>query len=249
MSQTFNGTPAQFIAAVLSGTCPALSAVSVGATSTTYEGFTADSPRLSVLVGVGNSLTLDYWDLMGPLLATSQAQHPKHVWSSVNQAVGSTQTPTFTTLFTALSARLYNPLRTCVLQFCELTNHIGAGNTFATVRDAAITYCNTVRAAGWKLAFHIPTPRAERATPGYEASASAWQVGQLAIYDQVCNYFRGRPLGELWDFPPLDLPMVPELADPYNTTFYLADGCHNPTAGINAKAAAVAAYTAGLVIT
>lgn len=224
------------MACLMSGSAPAASAT-VGALSTEFVPTTASTPRLAIAVGHGNSLTLDYFDRITGLLTASQAQHPAQVWSATNQGVGGAWTTDLITAFPALHARFFNPLLTCTLVFCELTNHLGAGASFAVARDAAISYCATARAAGWRLRFCIPTPRAERATPGYEASASAWQVGQKTRYEQCCDYFRSHP--EHYD-DMKDLSVVPALSNPYDTTYYLADGCHKTEAGIAAKAAAVA---------
>lgn len=195
-------------------------------------------PRMAISLGVGNSLTLDYYSSMGEPLNANLGARPARVWWAINNGVGGAQTPALTSSFAATAQPYFKGGVECVLEFCELTNHIGAGASFAVARDAAIAYCAQARAAGWKLAFHIPTPRAERATPGYEASFSAWQVGQLAVYDQACAYFLANP--QHYDYL-FNLAVVPELDDPYDTTYYQSDGCHFTAAGIAAKTAAVAA--------
>lgn len=197
-------------------------------------------PRVCVCVGVGNSLTLDYFSSLGPLLSATQQSHPRQVWTVYNKAVGSTQTPTFTSTFATAVQPLFKNTQLCLLHFCEVSNHIAAGASFVTARDAAIAYCVQARTAGWKLAFHIPTPRVEVTDPGYEGSVSAWSPGEKAIYEETCAYFRTH--AEHYDFL-VDLPTVPQLAAPQDTTYYQSDGVHCTAAGITAKAAAVAAAT------
>ncbi len=234
------GTPAQFIAGVLSGVTPAASAV-VGATQTDFQPVNQTTPQIATMLGVGNSLTLDYFGQMtGRLGATQALLHPGRVWDATNLGVGGAWTTDLAATFAATSARYYSPFRRCVLHFCELTNHIGAGATFVTARDAATAYCATARAAGWFLVFHIPTPRAERTDPGYAASASAWRTGQKDVYDQCVAYFRTHP--EHYNAV-VDLAAV--LPDPHDTAMYLADGCHCTQAGQDAKASAVAAASVG----
>lgn len=237
----FPGTPAQLIACILNGGCPAASA-SVGATYSTFELIDVNTPKLCTMVGHGNSLTLDYFGQMTTLLAANQAQHPRQVWNAINCGHGGAWTTDLTAEFAAVVQPYYSPYRLCLLQFCELTNHIGAGASFTVARDAAIDYCAMARGLGWKLAFHIPTPRAERTDPGYSASASAWRPGQLAIYQQACDYFRAHP--EHYDYS-TDLSVVPELDDPRDTLYYGPDGCHGTQTGIDAKALTVATVTAG----
>lgn len=241
MSAVFPGTPAQFIASILRGECPAASAT-VGASSTTYEPATATTPKLCTMVGHGNSLTLDYFGQMTARLAATQALHPAQVWNAINRGVGGAWTTDLSAEFLTAVQPYFSPHRLCLLVFCELTNHIGAGASFVTARDAAISYCATARGLGWKLAFLIPTPRAERTDPGYSGSASAWRPGQLAVYQQACDYFRAHT--EHYDYVK-DLSVVPELDDPHDPTYVLADGCHNTQAGIDAKAAAAATAAVG----
>jgi len=238
VSETFSGTPAHFLNSVISGAVRARAALVVGATETTYDPITGSTPKFCIAVGAGNSLTLDYFDTMTTLLVANQASHPLQVWYAVNKATGGIQTPALASEFMTAVHRFYNPARLCLLHFCELTNHIGAGASFTVARDAAISYCDTARSLGWKVAFHIPTPRAQKSDPGYSGSASAWATGQKAIYDQAVAYFRAHP--EHYDYV-LDLAAVPELDDPLDTFYYQADGCHLNANAITAKANAVAA--------
>lgn len=242
---TFVGIPREFIESVLARNIAPLNPSSVGASSTSYTARSASSPLPAVNVGHGNSLTLDYFDLMQPLLVTNQASHPAQVWWCLNVGVGGTSTPAMASSFLTAVHRYYNPALVNLLTFQEIGNHIGnLGASFATVRDATISYCATARGLGWKVAFHVPTPRAQKSDPGYSGSFSAWDPGRKAVFDQTCDYFRVHT--EHYDFPPLDLAAVAELADPFNTTYYDADGCHFTATGQAAKAAAVAAYTAAL---
>jgi hypothetical protein len=228
----------------MAGESAALSASSVTAGATTYTAYSALSPRFCTTVGHGNSLTLDYFDEMSTRLAANQASHTKQIWYAVNKATGGLWTTQLAAEFTAVVQRFYNPRRLCLLQFCELSNHTGAGSTWDVIRDATIAYCANARGLGWKLAFHIPTPRAQRSDPGYSGSASAWRVGELTTFNTVCDFFRAHT--EHYDFA-LDLAAVSELSNPLNLTYYQADGCHLTAAGIAAKAAAVAAATAAWV--
>jgi hypothetical protein len=242
---TFNGTPSQFFFAMLNGGIDAERATSIGIGQTAYDKYTASSARFSITVCHGNSLTLDYADILNASLRANQASHPQQVWTAWNKGTGVISTPALAAEFMTVVQRHYTPQRTCLLQFQELGNHIqNLGASFTTARDAAISYCATARSLGWKLAFHIPTPRAQDTDPGYSGSASAWDPGKKAIFDQTCDYFRSHP--EHYDFL-LDLAAVPELSDPFNLTYYDPDGCHFTATGINIKAAAVAAANAAWV--
>lgn len=242
---TFTGTPVQFLASVIGGGVNAASASSVGGSSTTFTAISASTPRQAITVFHGNSLTLDYSDGVTALLAQNQASHPSLVWTGQNKGTGGISTPALASEFLSVVHRFYNPNRVCLLQYQELGNHIqNLGASFATARDAAISYCATARALGWKLAFHIPTPRAQKSDPGYSGSFSAWDPGRKATFEQCCDYFRSHP--EHYDYL-LDLSGVPTLADPFDLTYYDADGCHFTSSGIDAKALEVAGFTSALV--
>jgi len=242
---TFTGTPVQFLASVIGGGVSAASASSVGGSSTTFTAISASTPRQAITVFHGNSLTLDYSDTLTTLLAQNQASHPALVWTGQNKGTGGISTPALASEFSSVVHRFYNPNRLCLLQYQELGNHIqNLGASFATARDAAISYLATARALGWKLAFHVPTPRAQKSDGGtYTDSFSAWDPGRKATFDQCCDYFRNNP--QHYDYL-LDLSTATNLTDPFNTTYYDTDGCHFTAAGITAKAAAVAAFTAAL---
>lgn len=233
---TFSGTPAELLGSIFDG-AQILAATSIGANSTTYTARTEGSPKLAKLVCDGNSLTLDYPPDLLTLLKASQASHPSKVWAVINSGLGSTTTDAMIASFAADVTPHYNPYLVNLLLYCELTNQIAAGGTLAATKASAINYCDAARAAGWKLAFVIPTPRASVTDSGYSSSLSAWSnAGEKSVYDDACTYFRNAP--QHYDYL-IDLPATASLNDPLDTTYYSADGVHMTTAGVLAKAQAI----------
>lgn len=233
----FTGTPGGFIDRVVAGIVRASEVTSVGASSTTYTLHSAATPKVVRVVCDGNSLTLDYANELRTLLIASQASHPASICHVINSGTGSTTTNDMIAAFAAEVAGYYNPNMTCWLLFCELTNQIaqaGVNGTLAAVIASAESYMATARAAGWKIAYLNPTPRATITDPGYEASFSAWSnATEKGIYDSACAYFLAHP--EQYDLL-INLATVPELANPLDTTYYDPDGVHNTATGITAKA-------------
>ena len=241
---SFIGSPGQFLSSIVGGGVSAASAASVSASGTTFTPISASTPRQAITVFHGNSLTLDYSDTLTTLLAGNQASHPLLVWYGVNKGTGGISTPALASEFLAVVHRFYNQKRVCLLQFQELGNHIqNLGGSFATVRDATISYLANARSLGWKVAFHAPTPRAQKSDNAYSGSFSAWDPGRKATFDACRDYFLTHT--EHADFT-LDL-AVQELSNPFDLTYYDPDGCHFTAAGILAKAAIVAAANASWV--
>lgn len=240
---TFNGTPVAFLGGVVGGIVPALSASSIGPASTTYAVRTATSPKFAWSVHHGNSLTRDsttsnelitsYPAVLNGLLKASQASHPGQAYIVVRRGTGSITTPELQALFLSEVHQHYNPALPCIVHINEVGNHITQGATQQGAIDAMIAYCNNAKSLGWLVCFHVPPPRASITDPGYEGSFSAWRGTQLASWQGACDYFRTHP--EHYDFI-VDWPVVPELADPKNTTYYTADGVHFNDAGAAVKA-------------